>query len=143
MTRKPRGQGLARRPPRPFSVTLLALGVLIIAGIHWVRFSEAIAQRNFLLEIAPNLFPYLLSSGLIWGTLWLLLAWGLWLGKRWARRGTLIVTPIYGLYYWLDRLLLRRNNLYDIPFWLATTLLVLLFIFGVLTRPKVRDFFNI
>jgi len=114
----------------------------MIAGIHLVRFKEAIVQREFLLELAPGLFPYLLSSGLIWGVLWLALAWGLWKGRRWARRSTIMAFVVYGLYYWLDRLLLRRNPISDFPFSLATTLLVLSLVVWSLTRRTARDFFT-
>jgi len=53
-------------PPdqRPWSVTLLAVAVLIITTLNLVRGFQAIAQRDFLVDLLPIPWLYLAASGL-------------------------------------------------------------------------------
>jgi len=53
--------------------------------------------------------------------------------------------PVYTAYYWLDRLLVADRSAIASrwPFALGLTILLLGFIFWVLSRPKVRQFYQI
>ena len=130
-------------PPRPLSVTLLALGVLTIAGFNLIRFYQAIRLWGFLSEF-PTLSPlYLVLSGLIWGVAGVLLAWGLWRGYALARRFTLIFAVAYTLYDWIDRLWISKPGLSaNLPFAAGLNLILLLVTLWILTRPRVRTFFG-
>ena len=151
ISRKPRLPMSLRQPrsthpsplPRPFSVTLLAIVVLTIAGINLLRFAQAILQREFLSEFPTISLPYLLLSGLVWAASGLVSAWGLWLHKKWAPRFTIIYVLVYSLYYWLERIWLSRfNSWVNIPFAIGANILLLLITGWVLTRPKARAFFG-
>jgi len=129
---------------RPFSVTLLAWVVLIMASLGWLRLAEVVRGWEFLLSLnpAPPLF-YLAISGLFWGLLGICQVWGLVLGRTWAPRLAQIAAPGYAVYYWLDRLLVADPSAmaHRWPFALGLTLVLLAFTFWVLSRPKSRRFF--
>lgn len=129
--------------PRPFSVTLLAIVVLTIAGLNLLRFVQAILQREFLSEFPTVSLPYLIFSGLFWTVSGLVSAWGLWRHKRWAPRFTMLFVLAYSLYYWLERIWLSRFNVWaNIPFAIGVNILLLIITAWVLTRPKARAFFG-
>lgn len=129
--------------PRPFSVTLLAIAVLTIAGFNLLRFVQAILQRDFLSEFPSVSLPYLILSGLVWAVSGLVSAWGLWRRKNWASRFTMIFILVYSLAYWLERIWLSRYNSWmNVPFAIVANSLLLLSTAWVLTRPKARRFFG-
>jgi hypothetical protein len=131
----------ARR--RPTGVTLLAIGVLIFAGINLVRFIGSLQQREFLAGLLPISPFYLSISGLVWLVVGCILAWGLWLGRHWAVRATLVGVLAYSLYYWIDRLLLAAEKPgYNWLFSVVTNLLLLGIVFWVLNNRKAKIFFG-
>ena len=91
----------------------------------------------------PPLF-YLAIAGLIWGLLGALLVWGLFLGRSWAPRLMQVSASAYAVAYWLDRLLIAEPNAIASrwPFALGLTILLLGFTYWVLSRPKVRSFYQ-
>jgi hypothetical protein len=136
-----------QKTKRPFSVTLLALGVLSIAVIQVIRFIQALNQWDFL-DSLPGVSPvYLAATGLIWAMLSLPLAVGLWFGQSWAPVFALIGVCAFFLYIWLDRLFVA-----DLPltlesgsswhFSLAVTIIILAFTIWILSRPKAKVFFR-
>jgi len=128
---------------RPFSVTLLALGVLTIAGINLYRWIEAILQWRFLAGLLPALPSYLLLSGLFWSLVGFPLTWMLWRGHRRAARLAIWGALAYTIYYWLDRLLARQASAFDnLPFTLGFTVLVLALVLWTVSRPNARAFFR-
>jgi hypothetical protein len=128
---------------RPFSVTLLAFGVLIIAGINLYRCVEALLQWRFLAELLLALPMYQMVSGIVWGLAGIPIAWGLWQGTRWAARLTPYATIAYVLYVWIDRLVLRTGlEAYDLPFALGITVVLLASIYWILSRQRVKSFFR-
>jgi hypothetical protein len=127
---------------RPFSVTLLALGVLTIAALNITRFIEAIVFRDFLSEFPAVPVLYLAMSGFFWGAVAIPLVWGLWSGKRWTMRYMFVFALAYTAYFWIDRLLLSAHNPErNLPFVVAINLLLLLLIWLILSRRKARSFF--
>jgi len=130
--------------PRPFSVTLLAIAVLTIAGLNLLRFVETILQREFLSEFPTISLPYLILSGLVWAASGLICAWGLWRRQNWAPHFTLVFALAYSLYYWLERILLSASNSWtNAPFVIGANILLLLITGWVLTRPKAKAFFGV
>jgi len=130
---------------RPFSVTLLAWVVLIMALLSWLRLFEVIRQWKYLQSITPA--PpvlYLALTGLIWGSAGTALVWGLILGRSWIPRLMRNSALIYTIYYWSDRFLVA-DPAYIItrwPFALGLNITFLVFTFWVLGRPKTRLFFQ-
>ena len=130
---------------RPFSVTLLVIGVLSLTSLHLARFYLALRQWQFILASPAEISPlYLAVSGLIWGLAGLPLAWGLWRGQRWARKTLIGFGSIYAVYYWVERILLVRKPAANSnwPFMLGLTIVLLLFTIWTLTRPRARAFFG-
>lgn len=87
---------------------------------------------------------YLLFSGLIWGMIFLIGAAGIWSGWETARKGLLILAPVYTSYLWIERFVLALINtsLPDWPFFLALTIVILAWAYWVLTREVVKQFFG-
>ena len=131
-------------PKRPAGVTLLSLGVLIIAILNLVRLLSAIRFWVFLQAILPFSGLYLVGTGLIWAGFGLPLFWGLWHGHPWAPGFTRIATGAYLIYYWLDRLLLTNHpgREANLPFALGASLVGLVSIYWILSRPKAKVFFS-
>jgi hypothetical protein len=128
---------------RSRSVTLLVFGVLIIAGIHLYRLVQVVLQWQFLSGLLPGLAPYQAISGLVWSLTGFPLAWGLWRGKARAFRLTPWAVIAFTLYAWADRLFLRRGSgLTSVPFELGITVIILLVVFWILSRPQVKDYFH-
>lgn len=87
-----------RRLGRPFSVTLLALAVFILAAFNLTGLAAGLAHWPVLapLDLALPLWVLVLWDG-IWGVLWLTIAGGLWQLAGWARRLALIAFPLYAV----------------------------------------------
>ncbi len=130
---------------RPFSVTLLAVGVLIFTVLNWLRLIESIRQWDLLVSYPISVSPlYLAVSGACWGLAGLPLVWGLYFGCAWVLLPAKIAVPFYGAYYWIDKLWLAQPAAIATrwPFMAAVTLAALAFTFWTLTRPKARQFFR-
>jgi hypothetical protein len=134
---------IAVRRSRPLSVTLLALGVLTVAGINLLRFVVSLQQWNFLEEILSVSPLYLAGSGLVWSLVGLALALGLWFGKRWSVPGAWLTGLAYSLYFWLDRLLVAAGGVgSNWLFVLVLNLLLLVLMYACLANRKAKDFFG-
>ena len=135
---------------RLLSVTFLALMVFIGAILNLLRLGLALRNWAYLSELLssveiPSIFPaYLAVSGLVWGLVGLLLAWGIWKGESWAPRFLFAVLLVYSAYYWIDRLFLSGypQRISNWPFALSVNLLILLWSVWVMTRQRTRYFFG-
>jgi len=128
---------------RPLSVTLLAFGVLIIAGFNLVRGIQAAIHWQFLSPLLNGLALYQALSGFLWAAVGLPLAWGLWRGSHWSARLVRWATLIYCVYFWLDRLLLRKGlEPANLPFILSLTIVVIFFVFWTVSKRSVRAYFG-
>lgn len=133
------------KPKRPFSVTILALGVLIISGLHLLQLAQAIQQWNFLKELPLSVPPsYLVATGLVFGAGGLPISLGLWVGKPWVVRWTQIYVGSVLLQRWVDQIFLSANRtvLVDWPFDLGLTIILLIYMFGTLAVPASEAFFS-
>jgi hypothetical protein len=150
--KKTREEGI--QPQRPFSVTLLVLIVLTIAGLSMTRFILTIRQWEFLAGW-PGVSPlYMALSGFIWALVCIPVIWGLWQGYPWAARLTKAVALTYAMYYWLDRLFIAyhfgtgtvERGRYLLPtnwpFAVGITIIFLAFNAWTLSRPKAKAFFG-
>ena len=134
---------------RPKSVTLLALGVLLIACLNLIRLVQSLLLWNFLVEVLPThgLYPhlsmYLALSGLFWGSTGLILVWGLWRGLRWAPWFTCLAVLAYSVYYWIDRLWISADHgQSNWPFSVGLNILCLSYALWTLFFSKARLFFG-
>jgi len=130
---------------RPFSVTLLTWIVLIMSVSNLVKFVQTTIQWNFLNQILPFSPFYLLVSGLTWGTVGLVISWGLWRGLDWAPVGMKLFLIVFTLYYWLDRILLNNpvSRETNQVFVLGLTILLWIWTFWLFARIEVKNFFGV
>ncbi len=139
---------------RPWSVTLLALGVLIITVINLIRLGLSIRYWSFLSSRSGISPFYLALTGLIWSVAGLCLLWGLWKAKKWAPRLMQAVGLTYALYYWLDHIFLMDHPVsgavgairamlpINWQFSAGVTVVSLVFMVWVLGRTKVKAYFG-
>lgn len=156
--KEPSGPQVASEAPstkRPWSVTLLALGVLIITVINLARFVLSIKYWGFL-NSQPVISPfYLAITGLIWTVAGSFLLWGLWRAKIWAPKLMQAAALTYALYYWLDQLFLKDHPVRGatgairalLPdnwqFSAGVTVVCLVYIAWTLGRSKVKTYFGL
>jgi hypothetical protein len=109
----PTPPGVPASPPlrRPFSVTLLAVGVIIIGALSLARFGLALRYWEYLDTLTTVSPWYLALSGLVWGLAGLPLAWGLLRGKAWSPRLMRAMALTYATYFWLDQVFLQDHPL--------------------------------
>ena len=131
---------------RPKSVTLLAVGVLTLAGYYFYRVILVAAQWDFLIDLFPNSYiPYYLAlTGVLWGIVGMVIGWGLLRGHHWAPRITQIVVVIFTLYWWFDNLFLASDPAVQtsVLFRLIATIFLLGLIFLILARPGAKLYFG-
>lgn len=140
---------------RPWSVTLLTLGVLIITVINLTRFILSLRYWSFLAS-QPGISPiYLAATGLIWTIASFPLVWGLWRSKNWAPGLMQAEALTYALYYWLDLLFLKNHPVSGatgafraiLPtnwqFSAGVTVVCLAYMVWTLRRPKVKAYFGL
>jgi hypothetical protein len=140
---EPRTHNTRPRPRRPFSVTLLAVLVLIITSIHLIRFLQTLNQWDFLSEL-PGVSPlYLTGTGLFWTLIGLPLFWWLWRGYPGTPTATLIAALAYTFYVWLDRLFVVDPSVERLnwPFAAGMTVLLLAFTAWTMSRSTSRRYF--
>ena len=116
-----------------------------MASLGWLRLITVLRQWSFLQNLSPAPpVVYLAITGLVWGVLGAFLVWGLFLGRPWAPRLMQISALLYAVTYWLDRLLIADRSAITSrwPFAFGLTILLLVFTFWVLSRPKVQHFYQ-
>jgi len=129
---------------RPLSVTLPACLVFIVSILNLTRLILTLQNWEFLDVLIPMSPAYLALSGLFWSLLGLLLTWGIWLGKPWAPKLTLISIVAYSIYYWSDRLFAPGypQRVSGSNFLIGLNLLIAMWSLWMLSRPKARKFFG-
>ncbi|HJS30233.1 MAG TPA: hypothetical protein VJ768_11455 [Anaerolineales bacterium] len=131
---------------RPKSVTLLAVGVLILAGYFFLRAALATNRWELLLEYFPaSTMPfYLVLTGVLWGCAFLIVGLALGRGIQWAPRLSRILAVLFAGYWWLDSLFLAVDPAVRGAgfFRLAATILLLAVTFWVLARPAAKKYFG-
>lgn len=129
---------------RPFLVTLVALLVLTITGIHLVRLIQTLSWWDFLSSL-PRISPvYLALTGLFWTLAGLPIVIGLWSGRPGTPKATRMLALAYALYVWLDRILVSDTGreMVNLPFSIAVTAVFLFIVFWTFSRRNVKDYFG-
>jgi hypothetical protein len=129
---------------RPLSVTVFCVLVLILSITSLVRLVQALVQWDFLSQLLGYFPIYIAFSGLLWA----LLNFGVFLLTfiGWHRGRWLVVFWLCALsvYYWVDRIMISANQeiLVSWTFAAFINLLLFLWIFFFLSRPKVKRYFE-
>jgi hypothetical protein len=139
---------LKKRPRRPFSVTMLAVGVLTIAGVHLIRLFQAINNWGFLAEL-PGVSPlYLALTGFFWAAAGFPLGLALLLGLAAAPAAARLLAAVYTIYYWSNRLIAAftagsiQASGTAWGFAIILTVLFLGSVLWILSRPNVKAYFR-
>ena len=130
---------------RPLSVTWLALGVLSLSILQFIRLGMSLANWEFLVGQALSVSPlYLALTGLLWAVPSLMIAWGLWFGQGWSGRAVIAGAAAFTTYFWLDRLLLGRSQAAEsnMPFALGMNIVLIAIIVWIVLRAKQHDYFG-
>jgi hypothetical protein len=139
---------------RPWSVTLLAFGVLIITIFNLTRLILSIANWDFLVSWPGVPALYMVMTGLIWTLAGSFLLWGLWRAKNWAPRLMKAELLTYVLYYWMDHVFLvdhpargvvgAHKALLPVNWRFAAGMTVVCMVYTVwtLSKPKVKAYFG-
>jgi hypothetical protein len=140
---------------RPWSVTVLAFGVLIITILNLTRLILSIANWGFIVSWPGVPALYMVVTGLIWTLAGSILLWGLWRAKNWAPRLMKAELLTYVLYYWLDHVFLMdhptggvvgaRQALLPVNWRFAAGMTVVCMVYTVwtLSKPKVKAYFGL
>ena len=130
---------------RPFGVTILALGVLTVTIFFWLRFYQAVRVEAFIAFLSPSVSPaYLMLTGLVFGLAGIPVTLGLWFGKPWTPAAVRRLAAALAAYYWLDFLFFVVSDASrgSWPFAAGTTVLVLGWVYWILSRPRAALFFQ-
>jgi len=127
---------------RPFGVTLLLWMVLMLMAWGTLRFFAALRWWDILLEFESSLSPlYLSVTGAGWGVAGGVLLWSMFTGRSWTRRAILTSAIIWLIEYWMERIFFQSPRV-DLPFALASTILILSITLVSTLHESTRDFFT-
>lgn len=131
---------------RPLSVTLFAVGVLILSIIYLVGgFRAYQMSRHPELYISSDIFNYLIIRGIILATIGFFSTWVLLRGLRWAPAFILGAVAFYFLVYWVEWFFaidpLNRGS--NSPFMLVVSILSLLLTGIIFSRPSIRNYYGV
>jgi len=124
---------------RPLVVSLFSISFLASGLWNGFRFIQAILFWSIMLNYLNVLFLLnICISGIIWCSVWVVLARGFWLGKPWAWYGALISAAVNVIWYWLDRVLFQQSH----SNWLFSLGISFFFVvcIGFLLHRKVIDY---
>lgn len=129
---------------RPWSVTLLAYGVLSIAAINLIGFIQLVSSWEILQSLLHFSPAFLGVSKLIWGLLGLLIVWGLWLGIYWIPNLTRVACLAFVIYYWFDRFFLNQTVDREVNtlFMVLISIFVIIYTFLTLKSKTAQNYFR-
>jgi hypothetical protein len=119
--------------------------VFLLAGISIGTVAVGATRRALVepLELSlPDWLPLALAAA--WGLIWLVVGWGLWRLKPWARISVLILFPVYQLTTTGQQVLYAEEAYARgrLPFAVGWAMLLTLLFTLVLTRPRIRQAFG-
>ena len=129
---------------RPSGITVLSILYFLISLFYLLKFSQVLLQWSSLENLPLTISPiYLATDSLVWFVSGIILAWGLWAGKKWSRLTTMILSFLYSLVFWADRIWIAEPEglAQRWPINLILTIIGLGMIIFVLSRKSTRDYF--
>lgn len=142
----PQPQSVVQSLPRPWTVTLVAITMAVMAALQGLRGLLWMALIETWQEV-PLRTPWWLLAGfsLAWGGAFALWAWGWYRGKPWAWQRWWWLLLGYVVYQWFDRWLLSASPLVhqNAPFVLVRTLVVFSLAWWLWHHPKTRRYFGV
>jgi len=90
---------------RPALITLLSILFALVSLFSLLKFSQALLQWSSLKNLPLSISPaYLAIDGLVWWATGLILSLALWRGKSWSRPAVMILSMVYSLEFWVDKI---------------------------------------
>ena len=132
------------RRKRPRSVHLFALAVLYLGVMNLVRARLALDGQSFV-QTLPLTMPlaYLGIGGLVWGSVFVVAAFGVWRLRQWARKLLLAAIIVYQLHIWANHLIFDTSaySRQVWPFQIGISLAWMIGVWGFLFLPGIRRIF--
>ena len=90
---------------RPTGIKVLSILLFLISLFYLLKLSQVLLHWSRLEKLPLTISPfYLAADSLVWCVSAIILAWGLWVGRSWARPTTLIMSILFSLVFWADRI---------------------------------------
>ena len=90
---------------RPTGIKVLSILLFLISLFYLLKLSQVLLHWSRLEKLPLTISPfYLAVDSLVWCVSAITLAWGLWVGRSWARPTTLIMSILFSLVFWADRI---------------------------------------
>ncbi len=125
----------------PLPVTIASVFVLFITTWNGLRAFTAIVNWHVLSRFDGNPV-YIFFTGLVWFSAGLALFIILANGERFALRAGLILSMIYIVWYWLDRLVIQASPAGNVTFSAIVSVIALIVFDTLLFWPSSRAFFT-
>lgn len=126
---------------RPFGVTLLLWLVLSLSVWGAVRLLATLRWWDVLNEFEARLNPlYLFLTGAGWLVVGVLLLWGLFSAKMWARLAIAVSIAVWALQYWIERIFFGAPRA-NFSFVLIVTILLFIVTFISAFNRRTKAFF--
>jgi uncharacterized membrane protein len=107
-----------------------------------VRFAAALRWWEVLSAFDARLSPlYLSITGAGWVVAGVVLLFGMWTAKAWARPATLVSLPLWLAMYWVERLFFQAERA-NLPFALTCSTLALIVVFVSARNRNTKLFFT-
>lgn len=129
---------------RPIGIKVLCVLLFLISLFYLLRLGQVLLHWSRLEKLPLTITPlYLAADSLVWCVSAIILAWGLWVGRSWARPTTLIMSILFSLAFWADRIWIAEPEglAQRWPVNLILTIIGLGMILLVLSRKSTRDYF--
>lgn len=90
---------------RPSGIMVLSILCFLISLFYLLKFCQVLLQWSSLENLPLTISPfYLAGDSLVWCISGIILAWGLWTGKKWSRPAAMILSFLYSLVFWADKI---------------------------------------
>ena len=130
---------------RPSGITVLSFLYFLISFFYLLKLSQVLLQWSSLENLPLTISPfYLAGDSLVWSISGIILAWGLWTGKKWSRPAVMILSFLYSLSFWADRIWIAESEglAQRWPVNLALTIIGFGMISLILSRRSSQDYFR-
>jgi hypothetical protein len=133
------------RARRPAFVTWLAVAVLLLAGANGLAAVGGAVRWPLLTSLELTLPPWaLVAPAAVWGAIWLIIAFGLWRLRAWARWALMLAFPLYEIIVIGQQTVFARGG-YErgrLPFAAGLAVLLTGAVVFLMTRRRVREAFR-
>lgn len=136
------------KPSRPIGITVLVilqilsgiiLGILGFVGLWWFGMGAEYGWTTLEIAVRGN---FIVSTVFLMGVITCMVAWGMWTGKGWAWKSTLILTLAGVIVCALDILRLSTpfSSFQGNPFGALIPLIIEIIIIGILYHRPVKAY---